>query len=151
MRIARDAGDLPFLGDALLRFFAEYPSLDSGLSRTETLALSALRDGPLTAGALFAASQRQEPRPFMGDLTFYDILRALAAGRVPLLAIDGAAGQADLRPHAVALTAAGRDVLSGRLDHVAVNGIDRWKGGVHLAGSDRSAWRWDARGERLVS
>jgi hypothetical protein len=151
MRIARDAGDLPFLGDALLRLLAEYPSLDAGLSRTETLALTALRDGPLTAGTLFVASQKQEPRPFMGDLPFYDILRGLAVARVPLLTIDGAAERADLGPHTVAITAAGRDVLAGRLDHVAVNGIDRWKGGVYLVGSDRSPWRWDARGERLVS
>jgi hypothetical protein len=151
MRIARDASDLPFLGDALLRLIAEYPSLDNGLSRTETLALTGLRDGPLKAGALFVASQRHEPRPFMGDLPFYDILRGLAVARVPLLTIEGAAEQIDLRLHTVAITAAGRDVLAGRLDHVAVNGIDRWKGGVHLVGSDRSRWRWDARGERLVS
>jgi hypothetical protein len=147
---ARDAA-LPFLRDALLRFFAEYPSLNNGLSRTETLALKALRDAPLTTGALFAAAQAQEPRPFMGDLPFYDILRALAGARVPLLTIDGAAERAALRPNTVAITAAGRDVLSGRLDHIAVNGIDRWKGGVHLLGSDRSPWRWDARAERLVS
>src|SRR5207245_9963744 len=111
----------------------------------------ALRDGPLTAGALFAAAQEQEPRPFMGDLPFYDLLRGLAAARVPLLTIDGGAEQGDLRPQTVAITTAGRDVLSGRLDHVGVTGIDRWKGGVHLVGSDRSPWRWDARGERLVS
>ena len=87
----------------------------------------------------------------MGDLPFYDILRGLAVPRVPLLTIDGSAEHVDLRPHTVAITTAGRDVLSGRLDHVAVNGIDRWKGGVHLVGGDRSPWRWDARSERLVS
>src|SRR5439155_4942879 len=102
-------------------------------------------------GALFVASQRHEARPFMGDLPFYDILRGLAAARVPLLTIDGAVERADLGRNTVAITAAGRDVLSGRVDHVAVNGIDRWKGGVHLVGSDRSPWRWDARAERLVS
>ncbi len=142
---------LPFLGDALLRFLAEFPSLENGLSRTETLALTALRAGPLTGGALFDATQKQESRPFMGDAPFFDVLRGLAAGRVPLLTIDAAAEQLDLRPQVVAITDAGRDVLSGRLDRVAVNGIDVWRGGVHLAGADRSPWRWDARAETLVS
>jgi hypothetical protein len=41
----------------------------------------------------------------------------------------------------VRLTAAGRRVLGGDADHVALNGIDRWIGGVHLAGTD-SPWRW---------
>jgi hypothetical protein len=41
----------------------------------------------------------------------------------------------------VALTGAGRDVLAGRSDHVELNGIDRWMGGVHL--TRRSLWRWD--------
>jgi hypothetical protein len=34
---------------------------------------------------------------------------------------------------------------------VALNGIDRWLGGVHLIGRDRSPWRWDAWRETLVS
>jgi hypothetical protein len=142
---------LPFLGDALLRFLAEFPSLENGLSRTETLALTALRAGPLTGGALFAATQKQESRPFMGDAPFFDVLRGLAAGRVPLLTIEAAPDQLGLRLQVVAITDAGRDVLSGRLDRVTVNGIDLWRGGVHLAGSHRSPWRWDARRETLVS
>jgi hypothetical protein len=47
------------------------------------------------------------------------------------------------------LTAAGADVLAGRLDHVALNGVDRWVGGVRLSG--RSVrWRWDEALERVV-
>src|SRR6185503_8959504 len=48
---------LPFLGDALTRFLAEYPSVAHGLSRTEELTLGALRDGPSTAGTLFRTVQ----------------------------------------------------------------------------------------------
>ena len=40
------------------------------------------------------------------------------------------------------LTPSGRAALAGEADHVALNGIDRWIGGVHLSGPE-AAWRWD--------
>jgi hypothetical protein len=142
---------LPFLGDALLRFLAEYPSAANGLSRTEELALQALLDRPLTAGALFRVTQADEPQPFMGDLTFFDIVRRLASGRVPLVTVAAGPDQAVFHSRLVSVTDAGRAVLGGRADHVRLNGIDLWRGGVHLAGSDSSPWRWDAQSESLVS
>jgi hypothetical protein len=142
---------LPFLGDALRRLLAEYPSTLNGLSRTEELALRSLLDGPMAADALFWATQTYEGRPFLGDTTFYDVLGRLGAARVPLVAIDAGADRRDPRAHTVAITSAGREVLAGRADHVRLNGIDVWRGGVHLSGSDRSPWRWDNRGETLVS
>ena len=152
-RVASSEGGaaLPFLGAALLRFLAEFPSTGNGLSRTEQLALDALIAGPATAGALFAATQANEERPFMGDLTFFEIVRRLASAPVPLIRIDGGAHEADPGPRVVSITNAGRDVLAGDADHVGLNGIDIWRGGVHLMGSDRSPWRWDARDETLVS
>ena len=142
---------LPFLGDALLRFLADYPSVANGLSRTEELALQALVAGPATAGALFAAAQSGEARPFMGDATFSGILQRLASGRVPLVIVDSGPDEVDLRTNRIAITNAGRDVLAQRADMIRLNGIDLWRGGVHLTGSDRSPWRWDAATETLVS
>jgi hypothetical protein len=146
---AREA--LPFLGDALTRFLAEYPSVAHGLSRTEEVALGALRDGLATAGELFLTTQAQEARAFMGDWGFYAILRQLASARTPLVSIRDLTDDVDLGPRTVTITDAGRDVIEGREDGVAVNGIDRWLGGVHLIGRDRSPWRWDAWRETLVS
>jgi hypothetical protein len=40
--------------------------------------------------------------------------------------------------------------LAGEADHLALNGVDRWIGGVHLAGPD-SPWRWDEGTEGIVS
>jgi hypothetical protein len=40
-------------------------------------------------------------------------------------------------------------VLAGRLDHVRRNGIDRWIGGVRLAGHS-TPWRYDERLETLL-
>ena len=142
---------LTFLGDALLRFFAEFPSVANGLSRTEELALIALLAGATTAGELFGATQSSEARPFMGDTTFWRILRRLASARVPLVTVGAGPDEVDLRSNRIAITNAGRDVLARRADHVRLNGIDLWRGGVHLTGSDRSPWRWDAATETLVS
>ena len=149
-RVASSEGGpvLRFLGDALLRFLAEYPSLENGLSRTEGLALQSLAAGPMAAGALFAATQAHEAAPFLGDMPFFDNLKRLAAARVALVTLDGSG---EMRHRRVAITEAGRDVFANRADHIRLNGIDLWRGGVHLVGSDRSPWRWDAGAETLVS
>jgi len=142
---------LEFLRDALLRFFAEYPSASNGLSQTAQLALDVLAEDPMAGGALFAAAQSREARPFLGDTIFFDMLRALASARVPLVSLSSSAQEVGLQSCLVAITDAGRAVAAGRSDHVALNGIDLWRGGVHLAGADSSPWRWDAGGETLVS
>jgi hypothetical protein len=142
---------LPFLGDALLRLLAEFPSAANGLSRTEQLALEALLAGPHAAAALFAAAQAPEPRPFMGDRTFFDMLGRMGSARVPLVTVEGRDADADPRQRRIAITDAGRAVLAGRADHVRLNGVDVWRGGIHLTGSDRSPWRWDTGAETLVS
>lgn len=142
---------LPFLGDALLRFLAEYPSVENGLSRTEELALRVLADGPSSAAALFGAAQSLEARPFMGDSTFLGILQQLASARVPLVTIEARTDEADAVARQIAITKAGCDVLARRADYVRLNGIDVWRGGVHLTGADGSPWRWDAHHETLVS
>jgi len=105
----------------------------------------------MAGGALFAAAQSREARPFLGDTIFFEILRTLASARVPLVSLSSSAQEVDLQSCLVAITDAGRAVAAGRSDHVALNGIDLWRGGVHLAGADSSPWRWDAGGETLVS
>jgi len=142
---------LPFLKDAIHRLFEEYPSTTNGLSRSAHAILRALESGPLDAGVLFPRTQAEEPRPFMGDLGHFDIVRALASARVPLVTVEPMPAAPDLRGHTVSITDAGRGVLAGRDDAVALNGIDEWRGGVHLVGADRSPWRWNPERETLVS
>jgi hypothetical protein len=155
LRIAADGGPdydsrFPFLRAALTRFFEDYPSTRDGLSRTERAVLEALDAGVLSGHDLFVHSQRSEARPFMGDSTFFAIVRDRSVERVPLVEIDGAAALHGWLDARFALTGAGRDVLAGHADAVRLNGIDRWRGGVHLHGAE-SAWRWDRRRETLVS
>jgi hypothetical protein len=71
----------------------------------------------------------------MGDLSFFAILRELASAHFPLLRMEIHAGL-------VTLTEVGRRILNFQEDHVHLNGIERWLGGVHLTGTG-AVWRWD--------
>jgi hypothetical protein len=71
----------------------------------------------------------------MGDLSFLAILRELASAHFPLVRMESQTGL-------VTLTEVGSRVLDFQEDHVHLNGIERWLGGVHLAGTD-AVWRWD--------
>jgi hypothetical protein len=142
---------LPFLAGAIRRHFEDYPSTRDGLSRTERQMLTAIAEGHDTFGAMFRAGQVMEERVYMGDATFWAILKDLATAKHPLVQVgDGACTkQGNPVPPAsvsVRLTDLGREVLEGRADHVELNGIDRWMGGVHLTSED--CWRSD--GEALV-
>ena len=150
--ISGDTAALPFLAAALRRHLEQFPSTHNGLARAESQALAAIARGVATIGDAFVAS-REDPI-YLGDSSFAMYLAALSNAREPLvLTRQGSRLAAPGRGPAfwkseVVLTDAGRAVLEGRDDHVRLNGIDRWLGGVQLSG-DESAWRWDAESERL--
>ncbi len=88
----------------------------------------------------------------MGDTSFDRRLRDLSAGAQPLVRIEAGARQPSALPAGpVHLTAAGRKVLAGAADAVALNGFDRWLGGVYLQAppGGEPAWRWDPDQGRL--
>ncbi|HEU0299761.1 MAG TPA: hypothetical protein VFR37_09910, partial [Longimicrobium sp.] len=152
-----DTGGLPFLADSLRRLLEEYPSTTSGLSRTERQALEVLLGGPMTLRELYPAAHHQsEPVVWMGDWSFVEVVLALAAARTPLLEFDGpvpveeADGYEKTMQCRVSITEAGRQVLAGAADAVRMNGVDRWIGGVHLAGPE-AAFRWDPQARRIVA
>jgi hypothetical protein len=82
------------------------------------------------------------------DLALASLADGLASASPPLVTLGPAASVAPLDRQLV-LTAAGRDVLAGRLDRVALCGVDQWCGGVHLQGRSR-IWRWDDRAQRVT-
>ena len=145
---AGDTDALPFLAPALRRWLEEYPSVADGLSRTQRQILRALADGPATGMALFRGVDAAEPAPFMGDTMLFHEVRRLAWGTEALVECEDGVAKDPARG-VVRLTGAGRAVLNGQADAVAVNGIDRWLGGVHLTGHD-PMWRWDDGCGRLV-
>jgi hypothetical protein len=146
-----DTTALPHLAAALYRHLEEFPGIGDGLSRSERQALAAAAAGPLPFFALFAATQRQEERIFMTDLSLLRRLRDLAAGPRPLLHLESPSGSrtSAARNPTVAITAAGLKVLAGDEDWIDLRGgIDLWLGGVHLQGQE-AAWRWDPEARRL--
>jgi hypothetical protein len=144
---ARRSPELRFLAEAFDRLGREYPSTRDGLSLTERRILAAVADGGGSAGEVHARVGAREARPYLADLFCFRIVARLAGAPVPLLAADPPSevtAGTRLRP-----TDAGLRVLRGEADHVALNGLDRWVGGVHLAGRD-SPWRWDEGTESIV-
>jgi hypothetical protein len=145
--VETDTSALPFIATALHRHLEQFPSVDNGLSRTERQALSVLRDrGSLAGRRLFAAVQDMEEQIFMGNGSFYRLMSDLASVRHPLLQMSD---PLQLSLGEVTITAEGRNVIEGRDDHIELNGIDRWLGGVHLKG-DQAAWRWDRASARIA-
>jgi hypothetical protein len=138
---------LPFAREGLARHLRELPATGSGLSLTERHVLEALADGAVKAIALFPVVARRDGRQWITDTIFATVLRRLAADPAPLVTLDPPDGlrppsTADaLKRTTVTITATGRDVLAGRTDWIALGGIDRWVGGVHL--TPANAWRWD--------
>jgi hypothetical protein len=138
---------LPFLAGALVRHLEEFPAIDTGLGRSDRQILQAAAGGrPMRD--LFTRVADLEDRPFMGDTTFAERVRRLAAAPSPLVTFDEASAGAWSHGR-VATTTVGRAVLAGQADAVAINGIDRWLGGVRLSGRER-IWRWDPRASQLT-
>lgn len=117
-----DLGALPFLRVALLRFAEEYPAADDGLGRTERQVLMLLAERARPFAELFHANAKLEEAAFLSDAVLRARLHRLAAARVPLITPG----------LPISITDAGRDVLAGRKNAVALNGVNRWYGGVHV-------------------
>jgi hypothetical protein len=137
--VATPSPELRFVAEAYDRLSREYPSNRDGLSLTERRLLAAVAGGAQTDGDAFVRAAAREARPFLGDTWAFDRLTVMKTAATPLLE--------DTAP--LRLTEAGREVLAGRRDHVALNGVDRWIGGVHLTGTD-VPWRWDEGTESIT-
>lgn len=141
-------GELRFLGEAFDRLSREYPATRDGLSLTERRVLAAVADGAPVAAAAVGRAMARETRPFMGDSTYFDRMDRMAQGPDPLLLLDPPGRPVD-RATGVRLTDTGARVLAGQADQIALNGIDRWIGGVRLHGH-HVPWRWDDGTETIV-
>jgi len=129
----QDTSALPFLRAAVLRHLQQFPALRNGLARTQRQILELVESGLRSFPEIFQADQKLEESIFMGDFTFRQYLRGLAAARQALLRRDNGVFE---------ITAFGRQVLQEKEDHVRANGINRWLGGVHLC-EGAPIWRWD--------
>lgn len=140
--MGEDTAALPFLRGAIARHLEQFPSETNGLSRTERQILEIAESGVSKVSEIFHADQAREERIFMGDLTFFSYVQGLVELSVPLLEIirDGNPfGKTEVR-----ITPRGRRVLHNEEDHIRLNGIDKWLGGVRMQGT--KAWRWGSSG-----
>ena len=146
-----DTSALPFLAAALRRHLEQFPSLENGLSRTEQSALEVLRDqDSISAANLFFAVQRREDLLFMGDYSFYRLLKKLASEKHPLIKASACPSRIEeWHTTEISITAIGRKVAEKKHDRILLNGLNEWRGGVHLRTGSR-IWRWDPGRKKLV-
>jgi hypothetical protein len=147
--LATDLTALPFLSAAFRRHLQELPSLENGLSRSEHRLLEQARDGATDLRQIFPRMQDGETAYYITDSSLWDRVQSLALSSPALLSVDAPDSTEALPAATIALTPAGRQVLSGSADRVRLCGIDRWFGGVHARGSG-PVWRWSSREARAV-
>jgi hypothetical protein len=135
-----DINRLPLLKPALALHLQRFPSAGDGLGLVERQSLALVRRaGEMKLFPLFQAISKLNLNYGLGDLQYWSYLDRMRSGRSPLLRIEGPeklpkfnSGEVDWEAWTVQLTAEGELVLRGQANAIALNGIDRWLGGVHL-------------------
>ena len=122
-----------------------YPDARTGLTRWDAALLAGVAEHAPSAikpvaDTLFEADEEEK----IGDGWLWFCLRRMAdrSRPNPLLEIKFTGGR-EMRHAAVALSDAGRTVLAGEANAVALRGIDRWAGGVHLDSAAGRVWYRD--------
>ena len=138
--VSGDTGALPFLGPALARHLEEFPAAANGLSRTEQQILDLVGTRPMSIAETFKRLGDLEQCFFMGDTSFWTVVIRLATSTPALLDVEiEDVSNRTLPDGVIRITPTGRDVAAGRADRIALCGIDRWLGGIHLTAAH--PWR----------
>jgi len=152
-----DLSALAYLHEAIARSLQDLPMPGTGLSRTEAEILLSVSKGADAPHIVFRVVQQLEQAAFMGDQSFWRWLDGLAFAPVPLISgvrpggIAAARSREEIRAYLTArisVSDAGRAVLAGKADFLALNPIDRWLGGTHL--TKGNIWRWDHQQGLLI-
>jgi hypothetical protein len=147
MLINRENSDFPFLRGGFELHAARFPSRKNGLGRPEMRALELIADSPGEFASIFGVYNNDVPRYGFGDGEFYRMLWRLANVAVPVISMKTTEG--DAPPKALfAITAAGENVLEGKVDFIDLNGAGFWLGGAHL--TSEKVWRWDESRREIV-
>lgn len=152
--IEKDTSALAFLKSALFKHLARFPSLRNGLGTIENKALELIAIGVENFHWLFPKFGIAEPIYGLGDAQFWNDLQPMINAKHPLITHTN---MADAKPTlenvvqlkaSFALTEAGRAILNGECDFIALNGINQWLGGVHL--HPENLWRWDEENQKMI-
>ena len=147
--LSENTSALPFLEGAIVRLLEEYPNKKNGLSRTAHEALKILASANMPAGKLFGLYIDTEERKFLGDTSFWCILREMLGSQPALLTL---AKDMELtlpsRPEQVlSITSAGQNILAGKMNWLDLNQVDYWIGGVHQ--QTENMWHWDDESKNI--
>ena len=147
-----DTAALPYLAPALVRFLQEYPWTTDGLSRTERQLLRLAEAGSLTLSTAFPRMHVDERAYYVTDTVLVELVETLSRTSPPLLTRSLPAESAhEWFRTTVTITPAGRAVLRGDQDRVALCGVNpRWLGGVEL-NDEATLWRWDDARRRIIA
>lgn len=142
-----DLSALPFIKNALLRYLREFPSNHNGLTWTEQYIVDSIIAGTTNIAELFERLPDVEQEYFlgMGDVTFYQVLNRLAEAETPLLKMKHTD---DSNLAEVELSKLGEQVAQGEVDWLQINGIDCWRGGVHL--TKENVWRYSIATNEMI-
>lgn len=147
-----DLSGITSLRGAMTRLLQEYPWSRSGLSRLESELLREIRKREKAKAVVAFGSIMM--REYIGDTLLLDMLRNFVRAPIPLLQFaepfEGKVEKNEFARSILELTEVGRRILAGKADHLALNGVDRWIGGVHLDGRT-VGWRWDGKAGSIVA
>ncbi|KQX63783.1 MULTISPECIES: DUF1835 domain-containing protein [unclassified Paenibacillus] len=146
--LEEDLSALPFLKKALEANSERYPSSQNGLSANQQLILELIGEEEMPILSLFKSVGQTASHYGLGDLQFWAIVDSIRKCEVPLVHLIGGD---KLPSYSEALppqfekwrlhrTDMGKLVHTCELDHLYLNGIDDWIGGVHLLGK-KDIWR----------
>ncbi len=131
---------LPLMQTAVKRMLLELPWITDGLSLTERLALSIVKqDGSITRQRLFHfLLSEAEPQPFLGDIMFYSVLDGLSQAKQPALTIS----MDNQGEEKYSLTNVGDQLLANCLNWVDLAPLQRWMGGQEIKPGAKN-WYWN--------
>lgn len=149
--LEQDLSPLPFLKKALEIHTARFPSIQNGLSAIQQLTLELLGGEEVSPSSLFQKLSEQASHYGLGDLQFFGLLNGLWHCEQPLIEVFGGdklpvyneAWPPQFANYRVKITELGKLILTCKQDHIVLNGIDEWIGGVHLLGR-KDVWRQNA-------
>jgi hypothetical protein len=155
--VRSDNPELPYLRDALQLHLQRFPSARNGLNQLQQLVLNLVRNGESSLMGLFRQMGLQVSGYGLGDLQFWGIIEGMRNCSHPLIALIGGERLPrfneplfpELEAWRLTLTDVGIAVLDEVQDHVKLNGIEEWFGGVYVSGTG-PIWRWNADMKRVV-
>ncbi len=141
-----DSAVLPFMFPAFQRLCDQYPSTANGLNRVQSNILKLLLSD-CKGSELFALYQATEENRFMGDKVFALILNDLISCENPLVKFTSHKHNLSIWDNELTLTNEGHAVYNSERNHLLLNDVDRWVGGVHL--NKNNIWCYDKKSEQF--